>query len=118
MRQPHDLTFLPLPNLRRLLPAVLAMLPTATLASPTLCEQGGLTRSVEVIYTVPGQPVPCEVIYDKPAEGSRETLWRATNEAGYCEAKAQEFVDNLDNLGWRCVTPGQDESLGDVDESG
>ena len=51
---------------------------------------------------IPGQPVPCEVLYDKPAEGGPSTLWRAQNEPGYREARAAEFLAKLADMGWQC----------------
>ena len=73
-----------------------------SLANPVTCSYGDLSRKIEVVYSDPGQPVPCEVIYDKSAEGSIETLWRANNEAGYCEAQASGLIDKLAGQGWRC----------------
>lgn len=71
-------------------------------ANPVSCEYGGLARKVEVVYVQPGQAVPCEVIYDKSAEGSIESLWQASHEAGYCEAQAAALVEKLRGMGWRC----------------
>ena len=72
-------------------------------ANTSVCTNGGLTRSIEVVYSDPGQPVPCEVIYDKSAEGGgTHSLWRAGSEAGYCEAQAAAFADRLRGLGWTC----------------
>lgn len=73
-------------------------------ANPVTCEQGGLLRRVEVVYASPGQSVPCEVIYDKSGEGSIETVWRANNEAGYCEARAMELIEKLSAMGWSCAS--------------
>lgn len=73
------------------------------LANPVTCTYGDLSRKIEVVYSDPGQPVPCEVIYDKSAEGSIETLWQANNEAGYCEAQAAALRDKLSGVGWQCV---------------
>lgn len=68
------------------------------------CTAGEVTRIVQVVYAEPGQPVPCEVVYDKTAEGQGiETLWRAHNEAGYCEARADEFLTKLEDLGFVCT---------------
>jgi hypothetical protein len=52
-----------------------------------------------------GAPVPCSVNYHKDTEapGSSEELWSATNEPGYCEARAEEFAARLGTLGWACV---------------
>ncbi|MGD8417807.1 MAG: hypothetical protein PVH91_12175 [Pseudomonadales bacterium] len=98
--------------MRRLLSVWLAVLaPAAAVAAPVTCEYGELTRKVEVVYVNPGQAVPCEVIYDKSGEGSIETLWRASNEAGYCEAQAATLVDKLTGMGWRC---GKDPEPGDI----
>ena len=97
-------------NRRIALLTVLLGTPVAALANPVSCELGSLTRSVEVVYSDPGQPVPCEVIYDKSGEGSIETLWRANHEAGYCEDKAAALVGKLEGLGWRCDSgSGQSE---------
>jgi hypothetical protein len=72
------------------------------LANPLTCTLGDLARRIEVVYSDPGQPVPCEVIYDKSGEGSFETLWRAYNQAGYCEDRAAELAEKLTRLGWSC----------------
>jgi hypothetical protein len=74
----------------------------AVMANPVTCSYGDLSRKIEVVYSNPGQPVPCEVIYDKSAEGTMETLWRANNEAGYCEAQAAGLIEKLQGMGWRC----------------
>jgi hypothetical protein len=74
----------------------------AGLANPVQCAYGALTRNIEVVYSDPGQPVPCEVIYNKSMESSVETLWRAHSKAGYCEAQAEALIDKLRNFGWRC----------------
>jgi len=82
--------------------AVLMLAACSLYADPTECRLGELARSVEVVYSSPGQAVPCEVLYRKAGEGTLETLWRATNEAGYCEARADEFVSKLESWGWTC----------------
>ncbi len=56
------------------------------------------------MYADPGQATPCEVLYDKPTEGSQSTPWRASNQAGYCEEKADLLVRKLEGLGWSCGT--------------
>jgi len=81
-------------------------------ANPTTCEQGDLERTVEVVYANPGQSVPCEVLYAKPAAGTLESLWQANNEAGYCEQQASQFIRKLEGLGWECSSqaePGDSE---------
>ena len=82
--------------------------PLNTHAETNICTLGELTRKVTVVYSDPGQVVPCEVLYEKPNEveshNQSMTLWRAQNEAGFCEAKASEFLRKLTNLGWQCST--------------
>jgi hypothetical protein len=67
------------------------------------CTMGDLTRRVEIV-SEPGIVVPCEVHYfrDDEAPGEQQVLWRALNEAGYCESKAREFVARLGEAGWSC----------------
>ena len=77
-------------------------------ANPTRCQIGELTRTVEVVYSNPGQPVPCEVLYNKSDEGTLQTLWRAFNEAGYCEEQAEGLIDKLESLGWACEAAAVD----------
>ncbi len=86
---------------------------SATTQAATQCTQGDMVRSVEVIYSTPGQSVPCEVLYDKPSEGERETLWRANNQVGYCEEKAAEMVARLESWGWQCAAA----STSDIDSA-
>jgi len=86
-----------------ILTTLLAMTISGTaLANPVSCENGELRRRVEVVYSEPGQAVPCEVIYDKSDEGSIEALWRASNRAGYCEVKAEGLIEKLRGMGWSC----------------
>ena len=89
-------------NHRLTFAALVLLAPVPAMAEPVVCALGALSRSVEVVYSDPGQPVPCEVIYDKSGEGSIETLWRANHEAGYCEEKAAALVHKLESLGWQC----------------
>lgn len=96
----------------------LLVVSTPALANPVTCSQGELSRTIEVVYSDPGQPVPCEVIYDKSAEGSIESLWRAGTESGYCELKAESLKQKLEGLGWSCgATEGQSASSASSDAS-
>jgi len=81
----------------------IALFAGQAVANPVVCTFGDLSRRIEVVYSDPGQAVPCEVIYDKSAEGSIETLWRANNETGYCEAQAAGLADKLSGMGWQCT---------------
>ena len=67
------------------------------------CTYGDLQRRVEILYET-GLTVPCEVHYykDTEAPGELQVLWRAMNQSGYCEMKAQEFIAKLGELGWSC----------------
>lgn len=68
------------------------------------CELANLIRRVEVDFLEPPAAVPCQVNYYKDNEepGVQKTLWWAANAEGYCEEKAQNFVDKLIGLGWTC----------------
>lgn len=69
------------------------------------CAFGEQERVISVVYENAGDMVPCEVHY-KTEEGV-ETPWSAENEEGFCEARAQEFVEQHRDWGWRCdLMPG------------
>lgn len=82
--------------------ALPGLLPLLALGNPVTCEFAELSRRIEVVYSNPGQAVPCEVIYDKSGEGTIETLWRANFQTGYCEEKANGLVEKLSDMGWQC----------------
>lgn len=67
------------------------------------CSYGDLQRRVEVLYET-GMTLPCEVQYykDTEAPGEMQVLWRAMNEAGYCERKAEAFIAKFVEAGWNC----------------
>lgn len=71
------------------------------------CTMGELARRV-VVERSGSAPVPCEVAYfkDSEAPGERQVLWSADNDAGYCDARATEFVARLESLGWQCSMAG------------
>jgi hypothetical protein len=92
--------------MRTILTGLLLAASGLTFANPVTCTDGDLSRQIEVVYSDPGQPVPCEVIYDKSGEGSIETLWRANTEAGYCESNAEGLVAKLIDSGWDCESRG------------
>lgn len=79
------------------------LLPAAAVATDYQCAYGDKQRRIEIVYE-PGRAVPCEVHYykDTEAPGEREVLWRAQNEAGYCEARTEELVARLRGHGWEC----------------
>jgi hypothetical protein len=89
--------------MKKLATVVLMIAAPLASAEPTQCTLGGLTRSVEVAYANAPAQTPCEVIYAKPNEGeTRTSLWNAQVEPGYCEVRAQGFVEKLEGLGWSC----------------
>ena len=50
----------------------------------------------------------CEIHYAKPTEGwGEQVLWRAEHEAGYCEARFDEFLDKPEGLDWSCGEAGR-----------
>lgn len=70
------------------------------------CTYGQQTRVISIVYENQDAEVPCEVRYRK--DGGTEVLWSADSQQGYCESKAQSFVDQHDEWGWRCEsTAGQ-----------
>lgn len=103
--------------LRKLIVAVAGLVALGcevALAKSVTCTMASLERTVELQYQNPGDAVPCEVRYAKPTEGmGEEVLWRAEHEAGYCEARFDEFVDKLRGFGWSCS-----EVASDVAEAG
>ena len=89
--------------MKKVVVVVLTMLAPLSWGEATQCTLAGLTRSVEVVYANPPAQTPCEVIYAKPDEGEiRTSLWNAQVEPGYCEVRAQGFVEKLEGLGWSC----------------
>ena len=73
-----------------------------------VCSSGGSERLIDVVYAEADATVPCEVQYNK--EGLVETLWRAQNEANYCEAKAASFIKKLEGWGWGCSVVALEQS--------
>ena len=75
------------------------------------CSFDQLQRRIEIL-SEPGVPVPCEVHYykDSEAPGTKQVLWTANTEAGYCAARAEEFVAELREWGWECNI-GASESM-------
>ena len=65
-----------------------------------VCDNNGEKRIIKIAYQSDQQPVPCEVRYDK-GQGE-ETLWSAQSEVGFCEAKADEFIQKQESWGWSC----------------
>ncbi len=92
------------------------VLPAAASAASWTCEHNRLIREVS-IDSAGENTVPCSVNYTKITEGvGMQQLWSAENEAGYCEARAEEFIAKLESWGWNCsrdpepVDTGESES--------
>lgn len=86
----------------------IALLPAVALGQDETsyqCSHGELQRRVEILYET-GGALPCEVHYHKDTEapGESQVLWRAMNQAGYCEQKTEAFIVKLRGLGWDCGT--------------
>lgn len=74
--------------------------------APTVtCELNDKVRRIMVNYAQGSRPVPCQVHYYKDTEepGSIKIPWNALNAIGYCEQKAKEMVDSLEESGWKCT---------------
>jgi hypothetical protein len=65
-----------------------------------ICTDGQQERVISIIYKDQDAKVPCNVEYTK--NGQTEALWQAENEFGYCEEKAEEFIQKQIEWGWRC----------------
>ena len=65
-----------------------------------ICTNGPQERVISITYQDQDAKVPCNVEYTK--NGQTETLWHAENEYGYCDEKAEEFIQKLNELGWLC----------------
>lgn len=64
------------------------------------CVNGSQIRVLVLDYTLEGQKLPCQVIYHKGVES--QLLWKASGQAGFCEAKLAEFLEKQKEWGWSC----------------
>lgn len=65
-----------------------------------LCTLGQEERIISIMYEDLPNKVSCEVRYHKGDGVS--ALWSATTELGFCEEKAESFVQKQINWGWEC----------------
>ena len=65
------------------------------------CQHDGIERTVKVVYESADSQIPCQVVYEK-ASGA-QTLWSSQNEVGFCESKAESFVEKQRGWGWDCT---------------
>ncbi len=79
--------------------------------SVVICSNQDNRRIVTLDYLVPGNRVPCRVIYEKPTEkpGFSQILWSAENKVGYCEDKMDDFIHKKleGKWGWQCSSREQ-----------
>jgi hypothetical protein len=91
-----------------LIVAMLVVLPAS--AHEIVCMNGQLQRNISVLHEIEGQEVPCAVKYEKPSEGgTTEFPWRADNQEGYCEEKADYLAARLASFGWECLKAEESE---------
>lgn len=65
------------------------------------CSHNDATRTITINYPTT-EPTPCSVNYQK--DGASQTLWEAQNSEGYCEEKANAFVEKQRGWGWECTS--------------
>ena len=88
-------------NILRTIAFVFILGPGNLYADETItCTDGQQERVISIIYQNQDAKVPCDVKYTK--NGQTETLWHADIEFGYCEEKAEEFIQKHIEWGWRC----------------
>ena len=80
-----------------------------------VCNFGDDKRLISVAYESEHQQVPCQVLYDKGY--GAEMLWNAQSEVGYCETRAEEFVERQESWGWSCSKVTQAEYVEDMQQS-
>lgn len=96
-----------------LLTGVLLSLSSSAFAGSWSCRHNDNVREIHIEQST-SAPVPCSVVYRKLTEGAQDrVLWSAENDAGYCEAKAQAFVEKQTSWGWTCVETLSDKNPAD-----
>ena len=78
---------------------------TAVADETYICTHGTQERILTIVYQDQEAKIPCEVQYEK--DGVIETLWTAQNVVGYCEEKAQSFLEKQRGWGWSCEAAGE-----------
>lgn len=66
-----------------------------------ICSLDGKERKIEVVYLQEDKRAPCEVHYIK--DSVSQLLWNARREEGFCELKAQAFIEKQKSWGWVCL---------------
>ncbi len=70
-----------------------------------------LARHIEIEVEDLERGLPCRVV-DRRSPDSRDILWRAEFEAGFCRQKAEETRHILEARGWACRPQSADERRG------
>ena len=93
-------------NMKSLLFSISLILSFNVFAQPDyVCKHGEYIRNIDIVYSVPGEQVPCKVVYIK-STGTR-TFWSTDVEVGYCESKAEKFANKKINQGWTCINKSE-----------
>jgi hypothetical protein len=96
----------------RLLTASLALaVPELALAQDFLCQKDEAVRWIQIDTEDPASELPCSVVYWLTPDVSRQ-LWFARYDRAFCEQKAAELRDKLNDEGWSCLAA--DNLLDDV----
>jgi len=64
------------------------------------CSSRLETRVISIEYSNSDSETPCQVFYAK--NGTKKMVWQANQQAGYCESKAQAFVNKQIGWGFDC----------------
>lgn len=85
-----------------LLVALTALFASSSLLADEIyvCKHDDQVRTIKIVYANEGASVPCEVTYDKGT--GAESMWQAQNKEGYCEEKAEAFIEKQRSWGWEC----------------
>lgn len=98
-------TFRPVPVLATLSFLAVSVIAAGAVAEEFQCQRGELVRRIEVRFADDADRLPCEVIYwrDSEAPGQPQSLWNAEHQLDYCQDRAREMVEQLENAGWACA---------------
>jgi len=81
-----------------------------------LINGGGMVaapaRYLQIEVDNPNEALPCRVV-DRPDAETREVIWRARYEVGFCREKAEETRIILESQGWACRPLSAQEQRGD-----
>lgn len=76
--------------------------PSSSAAAETIREADA-ARHLEIEIDDPERGLPCRVIY-RPDSDTRDVIWQARFEEGFCHRKAKETRLILESRGWICAT--------------